>query len=201
MATVTGMKGGTRRSAGPITGGTTLTVTGTQFGAATSVLIVDQTPGGPSLGTTSVFTVHGSTLRFVTPPAATGVDDVLVCTETACSLADPAVDTFTYFAPGDPTLSSVRQKSGPSSGGTAVTLHGADLGFVVGVRFGSKMATTFSNPPGTDDGGDPSLIDAIAPPGKPGTTVPIRVETLASLMDGSGYSPPSTAAEFTYTGR
>ncbi len=200
-ATVTGMRGGTQRSAGPTSGGTTLTVTGTQFAAATSVLIVDQTSAGPSLATTSVFTVHGSTLRFVTPPALAGVDDVLVCTATACSDADPAIDTFTYFAPGDPTLTSVRPRSGPVSGGTAVTLHGTDLGFIVGVRFGSKMAATFSNPPGTDDGGDPTLINAVAPPGKPGTTVPIRVETLASVMDGSGYSAPSTAAEFTYAGR
>ena len=142
--------------------------------------------------------MHGSTLRFVTPAATVGVDDVVICSPTQCPHGDPAVDTFTYFAPGDPTLSFVHPTNGSPGGGTKVTLHGADLGFVLGVRFGAKKATEFSNPPGTDDGGNPSIIDVTAPPGKPGTTVPIRVETLASAMDGSGYSPPSTAATFTY---
>jgi hypothetical protein len=198
IPTVTGLRGGTRRSAGPTTGGTTLTVTGVDFGAAISVAILDQTLGAPSEAFTSTFTVHGSTLRFVTPPATVGVDDVEVCSATQCSKAAPAVDTFTYYAPGDPTLSSLHPKGGPPGGGTAVTLHGANLGFVLGVRFGSKTATVFSNPTGTDDGGNSSIIDVVAPPGKPGATVPIRVETLTSVMDGSGYSPPSAAAVFTY---
>ena len=190
IPTVTGLKGGTRHSAGPTTGGTALTVTGVDFGAATSVAVFDQTSTAYAFTTT--FTVHGSTLRFLAPPTTVGVYDVEVCSATQCSKPDPAVDTFTYYAPGDPTLSSLNRKGGPPGGGTAVTLHGADLGFVLGVRFGSKMANVFSNPAGTDDGGNPSIIDVVAPPGKPGTTVPIRVETLASVMDGSGYSPPST---------
>ncbi len=198
IPTVTGLKGGTRRSAGPTTGGTTLTITGVDFGAATSVDLFDQTPAGPSEVFTTTLSLHGSTLRFVTPPSPVGVDDVEVCSPTGCSSADPAVDTFTYYAPGDPTLSSLRPKGGPPGGGTEVILHGTDLGFVRGVRFGSKTATVFSNPPDTDDGGNPSIIDVVAPPGKPGTTVAIRVETLASIMDGSGYSPPSTVAMFTY---
>jgi hypothetical protein len=175
-----------------------LTVTGTGFEAAISVLIVDQVPGAPSEATTSSFTVHGSNLRFATPPAAVGVDNVLVCTTTTCSSANPQVDTFTYFAPGDPALTSTNPDRGPSDGGTAVVLHGTNLGFVMGVRFGSVAATTFSNPKGVDDGGDPTAVDVVAPPGRAGTTVFIRVETLASLVDGTGYSPATDLAVFTY---
>ena len=196
IPTVTGLKGGTRRSAGPITGGTALTVTGVDFGAATSVSVSEQTSTGYAF--TTSFTVHGSTLRFLTPPTTVGVYDVEVCSATQCSQPNPAVDTFTYYAPGDPALSSLRPKGGPPGGGTAVILHGTNLGLVRAVRFGSKQATVFSNPAGTDDSGNPSIIDVVAPPGKPGTTVPIRVETLTSVMDGSGYSAPSTAAVFTY---
>jgi hypothetical protein len=162
------------------------------------VLIVDQVPGAPSEATTSSFTVHGSNLRFATPPAAVGVDNVLVCTATTCSSANPQVDTFTYFAPGDPTLTSDQPDRGPSDGGTVVKLYGTNLGFVLGVRFGSVSATTFSNPKGVDDGGDPTTIDVVAPPGRAGTTVFIRVETLASLVDGTGYSPATDLAVFSY---
>jgi hypothetical protein len=198
VPTVSGLRGGTQRSAGPTSGGTVLTVTGTGFEAAISVLIVDQVPGAPSEATTSSFTVHGSNLRFATPPAAVGVDNVLVCTTTTCSSANPQVDTFTYFAPGDPALTSTNPDRGPSDGGTAVVLHGTNLGFVMGVRFGSGAATTFSNPKGVDDGGDPTAVDVVAPPGRAGTTVFIRVETLASLVDGTGYSPATDLAVFTY---
>ena len=198
VPTVSGLRGGGQRSAGPTSGGTELTVTGTGFAAAISVLIVDQVPGAPSEATTSSFTVHGSNLRFATPPAAVGVDNVLVCTATTCSSANPQVDTFIYFAPGDPTLTSDQPDRGPSDGGTAVKLYGTNLGFVLGVRFGSVSATTFSNPKGVDDGGDPTTIDVVAPPGRAGTTVFIRLETLASLVDGTGYSPATDLAVFTY---
>jgi hypothetical protein len=198
VPTESALAGGGRHSAGPTTGGTALTVTGTGFEAANSVLIVDQTPTGPSLAQTKDFTVHGSTLHFVTPPAADGVDDVLVCTATMCAIADPAVDTFTYYTPGDPTLTSVDPSQGPATGGKKVVLTGTGLGFVVGVRFGSVPATVFANAKGTDDGGDPTTIDVTAPPGKAGATVPIRVETLASAIDGTGYSAPTAAAQFTY---
>ena len=197
-ATVSRVQGGTRRSAGPTTGGTRLTVTGTDFAAATSVLIVDEVPGGPSLATTTAFHVNGSKLLVATPPAAVGRDDVLVCTATTCSTADPQVDSFTYFAPGDPTLASDHPLGGPPGGGTDVALRGTDLGWVIAVRFGSVNATTFSNPQGTNDGGNPSVIDVTAPRGRAGATVPIRVETLASAVDGSGYSPWETLATFTY---
>jgi hypothetical protein len=195
---VTAVRDGTSRVAGPTTGGTRLRITGYGFASARSVLIVDQVAGAPSLATVTDVSVHGSTLDLVTPAADTGRDDVLVCSITACSPADPSVDTFTYYPPGDPTLSSGRHLRGPADGGTDVVLTGADLSWVIGVRFGSVQATVFANRPGTDDGGSPTSLTVVAPPGNAGTTVPIRVETLASAMDGSHYSPVVPTVVFTY---
>jgi hypothetical protein len=59
-------------------------------------------------------------------------------------------------------------------------------------------ATTFSNRKGSNDGGDPDVVVVNSPPGIAGSVVAIRVETLASLLDGSGYSPVTPAASFTY---
>ncbi len=199
--TVTSVSAGAGRPvAGPDTGGTHLAVTGTELGAATSVLIVDETQGGTSQGTTDKVSLLGRTLDFSTPPAGVGVDDVLVCTVTACSVARPRVDTFTYFAPGNPTLLGSGPRSGPGGGGTLVTLHGERLGFVIAVRFGTRPASSFVNPAGPNDAGDPTTVYVVAPAGVPGTTVPIRVETLASKVDGSGFSPVTGAARFRYTG-
>ncbi len=199
--TVTGVSAGPgRRLAGPDTGGTRLTVTGTGLGASTSVLIVDETPKNNSLGTTYRVSLRGRSLVFATPPAGVGVDDVLACNVTSCSMARPRIDTFTYFAPGNPTLFGSGPRSGPARGGTLVTLHGERLGFVTAVRFGRTEATSFVNPRGRTDGGDPSTVYVVAPPGAAGTDVPIRVETLASKVDGSGFSPVTTVARFRYAG-
>ncbi len=112
----------------------------------------------------------------------------------------PRIDTFTYFAPGNPTLLGSAPASGPPEGGTLVTLHGKRLGFVTAVRFGRTAAKAFVNPKGPNDGGDPTTIYVVAPPGVPGASVPIRVETLASKVDGSGFSPVTAAARFRYSG-
>ncbi len=197
-ATVSGVSTASGRSAGPTTGGTQLTITGTGLSEATDIQLVDQVPGAPSFGVTTAFRVVGSTIVVDTPAAAVGRDDVLVCTATGCSNPDPAVDTFTYVRPGDPVLVSNRPLRGPAAGGTVVKLVGSGLGWVVAVRFGSVDATTFANLKGTDDGGDPTRIDVTAPPGRAGTTVPIEVETLAGELDGTGFSAAVPGVTFTY---
>jgi hypothetical protein len=68
---------------------------------------------------------------------------------------------------------------------------------VIAVRFGRASATTFSNPKGSNDGGNPDVVVVTAPPGTAGSVVAIQVETLASLLDRSGYSPVTPSASFT----
>ncbi len=174
-------------------------MTGTGFAAARSVLLVDQVPGGPSEAEAAGVSVRGSRLTFTAPPAAVGRDDVLVCSATACSTADPSVDTFRYVSPVDPVLTSASRTRGPSTGGTVVRLSGTGLGWVVAVRFGRNRAATFANGKGTDDGGSPTVITVTAPPGRVGATVPVQVETLASQIDGHGWSPVDGDVTFTYS--
>jgi len=197
---VTGVSAGRGRPvAGPDSGGTRLSVTGIALGSAIFVMIVDETRG-TSQATTERVSIRDGVLVFTTPPAGVGTDDVLVCSITGCSMNNSRIDTFTYFAPGDPVLLGSGPASGPAGGGTLVTLHGERLGYVTAVRFGRIAATSFVNPSGPNDAGDPNTIYVLAPPGAAGTTVPIRVETLASKADGTGFSPVTAAARFRYTG-
>ncbi|MDQ1426011.1 MAG: hypothetical protein QOD72_3509, partial [Acidimicrobiaceae bacterium] len=102
------------------------------------------------------------------------------------AVSTPAVVTWTNPPPsaGSPTVSTVSPISGPSGGGTKVTITGT--GFATGstVSFGTVAAT------GVVINSSTSLT-ATAPPGT--LTVDVRV------ANGSGTSPATVADEFTYT--
>ena len=106
-------------------------------------------------------------------------------------------DQLTLYPPGNPSVSSVTPSSGPGVGGTAVVITGQNLGCVTGVFFGSVEATQFTNEPGPLDCGSTTAVDATAPPGTVGTTVPVKVTTAESDDTGFGESP--STAKFTYT--
>jgi hypothetical protein len=97
---------------GTTAGGTTLTVTGTGFTAA-SVFIagIGVTPSG----------VTDTSLTVVSPAHAIGVVDVLVANLLGASAA-VAADKFTYIAP--PSVSAISTYWGSTAGGTTVTLTG-----------------------------------------------------------------------------
>jgi hypothetical protein len=95
-------------------------------------------------------------------------------------------------------VTSVRPASGPAAGGTKVTIGGRNLGCVTGVSFGTVPAKTFSNPKALLYCGATDLVDAVAPPGKPGQKVTVTVTTIESDFTGSG--PSRSTAVFTYRG-
>ena len=108
---------------GSVAGGATVTITGTEFTAASAVYF-GQSP--------AEFTVSSSTsIVAVSPPAAAGRADVSV-TNTAGASAVSTQDRFTYA----PVIESLTPNTGPPAGGTSVTVVGA------GFALGSK-ATTF----------------------------------------------------------
>ena len=120
-------------AAGPTTGGTSVTITGTGFVA----------------GTTVAFGAYAATLVSVTSPtsitaispAGVGTVNVVVTTAYGTSAISVA-DQFTY---GAPTVSAISPTAGPTTGGTSVTITGT--GFVNGstsVAFGSYPATRVS---------------------------------------------------------
>jgi hypothetical protein len=118
---------------GPIAGGTTVTITGTNLSGATSVKF--------GLSPAAHLTVNSATSITAVAPAAAivSVVDVTVTTAGGTSLL-VSVDRFTY----GPTITAVTPNSGPAIGGTPVTITGT--GFTVGtsyttVEFGAKKAT------------------------------------------------------------
>jgi large repetitive protein len=188
-------------SAGPTTGGTDLVIAGAGLGYAEEVVFTDiGTPGSQyGLSDTTAFDftkVTNTSVSLVTTPDNPGFDQVSVCDESGCSAAEPNDDTFTYYPPGNPSLTSVSPPSG--STGTSVTIDGSNLGFVTEVWFGKVKATTFANVPAISDAGSTYQITATAPSQAVGSDVDVRVETLESLATGFGKSPINPNASFTY---
>lgn len=188
---------GVNQVAAPTAGGTTVTGRGSGLsGVAYAVLVDTMSPF--SIGTAYDLSIGGnSTVSFKTPSLNAGIDQVLVCTVTNCSSPSPS-DSIVVYPPGNPSITSSAFKSGPAHGGTPVTINGKNLGCVVGVWFGSTRALTFSNAQALLDCGSPTQVYALAPYGRAGTTVPIRVETVESLVTGYGKTKVTKAATFTY---
>ncbi|GAA1778304.1 hypothetical protein GCM10009748_08580 [Agromyces lapidis] len=100
--------------AGPVAGGTPVTITGTDLAGATAVTVD---------GVSVVFTqVSDTEITFTTEPHAAGTVDVVVVTAGGESGPLP----FTYLPA--PELSALAPSEGPTAGGTSVTVTGTDLG-------------------------------------------------------------------------
>ncbi|CAG0962761.1 hypothetical protein PLCT2_00852 [Planctomycetaceae bacterium] len=118
-------------SSGPIAGGTNVTLTGTNFTGATSV-----TFGGTAATTFTV--VSATSITATTPAHAAGAVSVVVTTPGG-SNAPTAL--FTYTASAAPTVTGVTPATGPTTGGTSVTITGTDFSGATSVTFGGTPAT------------------------------------------------------------
>jgi hypothetical protein len=161
-------------SYGPTKGGTAVTVKGTGFLASTTV-----TFGVASAS--NVVVVNANTLTCISPAEPAGAVNVTVSTEGGTS-ASVSADKFTYYAV--PAATSISPSSGPTTGGTVVTLTGS--GFVTGatVKFGTVAATSVSV-------ASPTSITCKSPAEAAGT-VYVTVTTLG------GTSAAIAADKFTY---
>lgn len=157
---------------GPISGGTSVTITGVNFTNVTAV----------EFGSTNSksFTVNSPTSITAVSPAGTGTVDISVTTFEGTSLNSSA-DRFMYGTL--PEISSVEPSGGPLSGGTSVTINGINFTGATGVKFGSSNATSFTVE------GDRS-IRAVSPPGTG------RVDITVTIPQGT--SPTSPADQFFY---
>jgi uncharacterized protein (TIGR03437 family) len=126
--TVTGLS----KHRGPTTGGTKVTITGTNFAGATKVFFGNVAALN--------FQVISATQIVATAPAhAAGTVDVLVTTPAGTSTAVTA-DRYTYQPA--PTLASLQPSQGSHLGGNTLTITGTN--FVAGdttVLFGTKRVT------------------------------------------------------------
>ena len=165
-------------AAGPITGATVVTITGTGFADAIAT-------GGVTFAGTSAtsYTINSDTSITATSPAhAAGVADVVVTNETGASSTSSA-DHFSYEAL--PSVTAISPAAGTTNGGDVVTITGT--GFVVGsttVAFGAGAGTSVTCTLTTS-------CSATSPAGSAGV-VDLTVTT------AGGTSTISSADHFTY---
>jgi hypothetical protein len=159
-------------NSGPEAGGTSVTITGTNFLGATDV----------DFGTTAAtdVKVDSPTQITATAPAGTGIRDVTVTTPSGTSAASRA-DLYTYIPA--PTVTGVSPASGPEAGGTSVTITGTDLSGATAVDFGTTAATDVK----VDS---PTQITATAPAGTGSVDVTVATP--------SGTSATSDADQYSY---
>ncbi|HWF15462.1 MAG TPA: choice-of-anchor P family protein [Acidimicrobiales bacterium] len=169
-------------TAGPVAGGTTVTITGVGFTTATAVHF------GTAAATS--FTVNSNTSITAVSPASplaspgTGPVDVTVSTPLGTS---PIVvqDEFTYeLAPTIASVNGIVPNQGPTGGGTAVTITGTNF-----VATDATTAVLFGTTPATDvQVTSTTTITAVSPAGAAG---PVTV----TVSDAGG---TSNGVTFTY---
>jgi formylglycine-generating enzyme required for sulfatase activity len=115
---------------GSTSGGTAITLTGTNLNGAISVTV-----GG--MAATNVKVVSRTTVTAVTPPGTAGSSDVVVTTPGG---AATRTGGFMYLAA--PTLVSIAPASGTTAGGTIMTLTGTSLTGASSVTVGGTPATS-----------------------------------------------------------
>lgn len=113
-------------------GATTITLTGTEFGAGTTVTV-----GG--VAATGVVATSSTSLTAVTPAGTAGAANVVVTKADGQSATLAGGYTYTQSPP--PAVASISPTSGTHGGGVPVTITGT--GFVSGatVKFGTVVAT------------------------------------------------------------
>jgi formylglycine-generating enzyme required for sulfatase activity len=158
-------------SSGPTTGGTTITITGTNQTGATSVTV-----GG--VAALDAIVVDSSTVSAVTPSGALGAVAVAVTTPGGKASLSNA---FTFVVPA-PTISSVSPSSGPTTGGTTITITGTNLTGATSVTVGGVAATSVAVV-------NETTVTAVTPAGTAGAKT-VTVTTaggIATLPNGFAY--------------
>ncbi|MFM7259463.1 MAG: IPT/TIG domain-containing protein, partial [bacterium] len=117
---------------GSTTGGTAVTITGTNLVGATSVKF------GTTLAT-GVVVVNDTTITAFAPAATAGAKSVSVTTPGGTGTLASA---FTYFAP--PAITTIVPALGPTTGGTAVTINGSGFLGATSVTIGGVSVASFT---------------------------------------------------------
>jgi len=178
---------------GTTLGGTSVTITGSNFTGTPQVTI-------GSSAATGVTVVNATTIKATTPAHTAGLTDVMVITTAGTatgtglySYATPALPP----PPPSPTLSGITPSSGTTAGGTSVTISGANLTGATSVTIGGHPAT------GVTVNGGGTSITATTPPGLGAANV--VVTTPGGTVTGPGpftyvTLPPTVTAVSPATG-
>lgn len=165
---------------GPIAGGTSITITGTNFIGATSVDFDDTTVTGITVNGT------GTMITLNTPAHVAGVVDVTIHLPGG---AFTEANGFTYA--DAPTVSGVNPSSGSPDGGTFVEIMGTGFSTATTVQFGSTVLTSNDFTINSD-----TSITLTSPPGSAGVvditvTNPGGTSAITSNDQFTYISPPS----------
>src|SRR5215469_11915990 len=160
---------------GPTAGGTAVTITGANFASGATV-----TFGGAAAS--NVVVVSSTTITATTPAGNAGAVTVTV---TVNGQSGSLPNGFTYTS--SPIVNSVSPNSGPTAGGTAVTITGANFASGATVTFGGAAASNVVVVSST-------TITATTPAGNAGAvTVTVTVNGQSgSLTNGFTYNAPVT---------
>jgi hypothetical protein len=119
-------------SAGAIVGGTSVTITGTNFTGAKSVTF-------NGIAATTINVVNSTTITCITPARSAGAVGIIVTTEDGPS---GEFSSFTYITP--PSITGISPSSGSTEGGTNVTITGTSFIGATSVTFGGIAATNIN---------------------------------------------------------
>jgi MYXO-CTERM domain-containing protein len=177
-------------SAGPVGGGQLVTITGTNFSANAIVAI-----GGIQITDTSQYVIDSvSQARAITPPHAAGAVDVQIINVESVDgggVAHGQTGTltggYTYGGTVSPTVTALSPNSGPSLGGTYLTLTGSDFQNGATVTVGGVAATVKSV--------HPDFIGLVTPAHAPGAVdvVVTNPDTKTATKTG-GFTYTASAA-------
>ena len=161
-------------ASGPVAGGTTVIINGTNLNGATAVKF-GSTPA-------TSFTVLSSTqISAVSPAGAPICVEITVTTPGGVSVTNTG-DQFDYISL--PVITSISPTKGPIAGGTQVTITGTSLTAATSVKFGAAAATSFIVVSSTE-------ITAISPAASAG-------KVNLSVTTAGGVSAITAGDEFTY---
>ncbi|MDA8081470.1 MAG: IPT/TIG domain-containing protein, partial [Actinomycetota bacterium] len=167
-------------NSGTTAGGTTVTITGTNFTGATVVAF------GASTGV-SFAIVSSTTISATSPVGSAGPVDITVTTPSGTSGTSSA-DQFTFVVLA-PTVASISPTSGTTAGGTSVTITGTNFTGATAVDFGPSSATTFTV-------NSPTSITVTSPAESAGPISNIN----ASMMSAPGETISGTVTSSSGTG-
>ncbi len=161
-------------------GGTVVTITGTGFLTGATVKF-----GGTSATSSSV--VSATSITATAPAHAAGKVDVVVTNPDGQSVT--LAQSFTY-APAAPTVSGISPSTGPTTGGTPVTITGTNFQSGATVTFGTRPATNVTVVSATS-------ITAVTPLGPAGAQLAVNVvvtnpdSTTGTASNGFTYTVPA----------
>jgi len=163
--------------AGPVAGGTVVTIRGIGFTHVTGVRFGTEN---------ATFSVADSGQLYASSPAASiaGTVDITVVTGGGMS-ARARSDQFTYLVLFGPRVSSITPTSGAPTGLTVVAIHGSGFSQASAVRFGKVLTRNFVVKSDRE-------IVASSPRGSPGKVVDVTV------VSPLGVSVPVSTSRFTY---